>query len=789
MQLQLLEETPLTGTPTRLGQVRRRTVGLAVAMAVYIVTATVVGLNQWLDAPLFNEASPKDGGVTTKSVWFFAVYLFSAPWALGLSWIAAGSLWSRHQPHKSRAPIALLFAIVGIVMMLFGAMMWGSPLLSCGILWCINPDNHPQPATQFEYGHGNAMMAINGVFIFIVSFLFTVAMIRAAFADSYDDILRQLPFMTKEWRFKSASVGVLLLSVLTVFFIATAYLPNSPAQAWNPWAMAQFAASPAVIPDCSLADACPEYSYAAFVTTSYQINSYTWFNFFPGNVFFYAYLVLMIVIGVALNAFSQTRRFRRRTFPIRLGFATFVVPVVSIAGWLLTLCMLALFGVYWFHDHCYNGASSSGSPALPKTEHAARGFGQLAVAFLSLLFFPVTRTSIVHRVLGTSPDSFAYAHRVLGYGMLLAVILHVAMWWRRYRELDLPIPFLKVPTMPPVDPSVGPWATNFTIPVQEICAYTLIVCMGVLAFFPVRRYWFELFKYTHLFAAYAIIPATFYHASAGWEYMLPGLTVYLVDRFIRLGRSGRHVKDATITCVAEHHVRIEFKGAFVDHAAGQYAYINIPAISLFEWHPFTISSAPGDEIRTIHVRSMGPDSFSGRLRTLAEIGGGVNVRVELFVDGPVGLHDHHFGDYDTVVLVAGGVGITPCASLINDSVKRNLNVHLVLVWILRSSDTDLFRSIDIPQAVAGSNCSLEVHCYITGVTKGGDDIDITTHSNWRIAYGRPHWDDVFSNMRATFSPGNNLMFICGPPQLETDAKKAGICRIPSLHTHTETFEL
>lgn len=38
--------------------------------------------------------------------------------------------------------------------------------------------------------------------------------------------------------------------------------------------------------------------------------------------------------------------------------------------------------------------------------------------------------------------------------------------------------------------------------------------------------------------------------------------------------------------------------------AGQYGYINIPAIDPFEWHPFTISSAPSstDTTWTHHIR-------------------------------------------------------------------------------------------------------------------------------------------------------------------------------------------
>ena len=40
----------------------------------------------------------------------------------------------------------------------------------------------------------------------------------------------------------------------------------------------------------------------------------------------------------------------------------------------------------------------------------------------------------------------------------------------------------------------------------------------------------------------------------------------------------------------------------------------VPAISLLEWHPFTISSSPDDRETTHHVKDMGPTTFTGRLR-------------------------------------------------------------------------------------------------------------------------------------------------------------------------------
>lgn len=38
---------------------------------------------------------------------------------------------------------------------------------------------------------------------------------------------------------------------------------------------------------------------------------------------------------------------------------------------------------------------------------------------------------------------------------------------------------------------------------------------------------------------------------------------------------------------------------------GQYVFVNCPAISLLEWHPFTLTSAPEEDFFSIHIRAAG----------------------------------------------------------------------------------------------------------------------------------------------------------------------------------------
>ena len=58
----------------------------------------------------------------------------------------------------------------------------------------------------------------------------------------------------------------------------------------------------------------------------------------------------------------------------------------------------------------------------------------------------------------------------------------------------------------------------------------------------------------------------------------------------------------------------------MSHLMGQYVYINVPAISSLEWHPFTISSSPVDTVTTNHIKVMGglhSNQWTAKLHLLA----------------------------------------------------------------------------------------------------------------------------------------------------------------------------
>lgn len=52
-------------------------------------------------------------------------------------------------------------------------------------------------------------------------------------------------------------------------------------------------------------------------------------------------------------------------------------------------------------------------------------------------------------------------------------------------------------------------------------------------------------------------------------------------------------------------MELRFSKPSFKYKAGQWLFLNVPDVSTFQWHPFTISSAPDDPYVSCHIRQVG----------------------------------------------------------------------------------------------------------------------------------------------------------------------------------------
>ncbi|KAJ5011127.1 Superoxide-generating NADPH oxidase heavy chain subunit A [Colletotrichum sp. SAR 10_99] len=211
-----------------------------------------------------------------------------------------------------------------------------------------------------------------------------------------------------------------------------------------------------------------------------------------------------------------------------------------------------------------------------------------------------------------------------------------------------------------------------------ITALGLFYVLALCSLPPVRRWNYELFQLSHLLM-YSIIGLMMAHGTAGllqWPmfgYFLafPTLLI-LTERLVRVG-TGFHRIPATLKVLDGETVEITAtipSERIWRYQAGQYVFLQVPAISAFQWHPFTVSICKGREFQ-LHIKTDG--NWTKRLR---ELGGGAGeARIEVGINGPFGAPAQRFYDFRHTIIVGSGIGVTPFSGILADLQARDDDEH------------------------------------------------------------------------------------------------------------------
>ncbi len=183
-------------------------------------------------------------------------------------------------------------------------------------------------------------------------------------------------------------------------------------------------------------------------------------------------------------------------------------------------------------------------------------------------------------------------------------------------------------------------------PALGLTAAATSVLLLLTALERVRRNMFELFYYSHhLFALVWL--AAFLHVQWSLHRLVLGLpaALYAGDRLIRLSRRRFKHKIAKATII-DNAIKLDIRaatGALEHFEAGSYCFLNFPELSLLQWHPFSISSAPGAPL-TFHIKGMGAGTFTTQLQQHLQL----TPQRPINIDGPYGHVALRMYEYSTV---------------------------------------------------------------------------------------------------------------------------------------------
>jgi predicted ferric reductase len=206
----------------------------------------------------------------------------------------------------------------------------------------------------------------------------------------------------------------------------------------------------------------------------------------------------------------------------------------------------------------------------------------------------------------------------------------------------------------------------------------------------------------------------------------------------------------------------------LEHRPGQFAWLRLDSpFGPLQANPFSIASGIGgpDELE-FTVRSVGDFTSS-----IADLQPGRKV----YVDGPYGsFNDDHIGA-PSLLLIAGGMGISPMMSILRSHAHRRDRRRHCLVMSARSPQDLMFRA------------ELER-------LSGRIDLDVVEvvsrpPDGWTGTTG--HIDpELLAEVLDEFDLVDPHVFVCGPPQMMDDVERALVeLGTPPAKVHTEQFDL
>ncbi|CAF4720726.1 unnamed protein product [Rotaria socialis] len=392
------------------------------------------------------------------------------------------------------------------------------------------------------------------------------------------------------------------------------------------------------------------------------------------------------------------------------------------------------------------------------------------------------------------------------------------------------------------------WVNGFA-PLSGIILLLILVTMAICSMQWVRSGGhFGIFYWTHLlylpFYVFLIL-----HARDFWKWIVGPLSIFLLEKlysiFARytsgIGRTFIH----TVTIEQSNVISLTIhRPKHFSFQPGDYVSINLPRVALYEYHPFTISSAPEEtDLIRVHIQAVGnwtkrvykrfdemsdeealenqvgishadihPQEFAAHAQNLeqteideVEVERIENFRTEsdvregkrepIFVKGPYSSCARYVFDCKHVVLIGGGIGVTPYASILSSLMAQFCALSIVckhcnrtnylstrlienrrlrkvdFVWVSPDYKSfewflNLLRQFEQEQENylalnPNEKRFLDLHLYFTGI-KHEDNIgnaplelatrvfaqvaghDIFTSLKSKTNFGRPSWEKIFN---------------------------------------------
>ncbi|KAF8929088.1 ferric reductase NAD binding domain-containing protein [Dissophora ornata] len=383
---------------------------------------------------------------------------------------------------------------------------------------------------------------------------------------------------------------------------------------------------------------------------------------------------------------------------------------------LISACHVVIF-VYGFRLQ-RNDPELSDINAIGFSIYCSRG-AALCLAFdMTLVTLPVCRKllsyisriafALLHIGQGAISEggrsSLTNYHKYLAYHILTFLAIHVLGHCVNFYRLE------QLGLGDAMSYHFGTWA--------GVTGYWMLLLLGIMfvtAHRKIRKRNYEVFWYTHHLALLVMVFYAFHgygcfvktnegqcRGYGSWRYVVLASLIYLAERGIRAIESRQPIALSSAIAHPGGALELNFKQPSIHYRPGQHVYLNIPQLSRFEWHPFTITSSPIEQFISLDIRQDGDwTSQLGRLLGYgpetprleqAQVVQDRSLLPLIRVDGPYGGPKDDVLNFDHAVLIGTGNGITTFSGILRHIWFRHQQTQssrlktLDLYWVSRDAN-------------------------------------------------------------------------------------------------------
>ncbi|XP_055824146.1 respiratory burst oxidase homolog protein E-like isoform X3 [Solanum dulcamara] len=410
-------------------------------------------------------------------------------------------------------------------------------------------------------------------------------------------------------------------------------------------------------------------------------------------------------------------------------------------GWILLLWVMIMAGLFTWKFLQYRRRAAF--QVMGYCLATAKGAAETLKLNMALVLLPVCRNILTWlrstraKLLVPFDDNINF-HMIIAYAIAVGILLHGG----NHLACDFPRLINSSPEKFALIASdfdnVKPTFKSLLTGIEGVTGIAMVILMAIVFTLATRSFrrnllklpppfsrltGFNAFWYSHHLLAVVyvllLVHGTFlflvhqWWQKTTWMYISMPLLLYVAERSLRTCRSEHYAAKILKVSVLPGDVfsLTMSKPNSFKYKSGQYIFLQCPTISSFEWHPFSITSAPGDDYLSVHIRMVGDWTnelkrvFTEDDSSACEIGrakfrerGNVDQRglPRLLVDGPYGAPAQDYQNYDVLLLVGLGIGATPFISILKDLLNNSRSEEL-------DSNTETSASDDSWTSLASSS--------------------------------------------------------------------------------------